>query len=415
MQQLRLTILSSVLLLLCSHFVLPTALAATYWVSPTGSDSNSCASVSGSSDPGRYRKTIKAAASCLTSGDKLFIKNGIYAEQLTNHLPSGINNTSPTIMEGESTTGVIIRPASGTGNVILINQPRQYLTFRNFTVDAVNMRDKTYGIRSSGGATNYFILEQLEIKNTWGASIICGDGAQGWLIRRNKVHTTVAESAIYHQCSNSIIEHNEVSNIGANGIIIQSNSHETMNNTVRFNYIHDIGKKQPGCCRGITMQETNTLVHNNLIIPGGTNACVKITGGSNGRFFNNTCYGGGIGVLQSGGTNFEVKNNIIWGNSGSKYQRNGGAEIVFSRNLCSSGSICEITSDPLFVDAQKRNFRVRLGSPAIDKGTTVSLLKADADGTTLPQGCCYDIGAYEYTNSGAIPPVSPGALQAVSR
>ncbi len=51
--------------------------------------------------------------------------------------------------------------------------------------------------------------------------------------------------------------------------------------------------------------------------------------------------------------------------------------------------------DPLFEDVSQNNFRLKLGSPAIDKGITATVLAKDKDSVVRPQRTKYDIGAYE--------------------
>jgi len=60
-----------------------------------------------------------------------------------------------------------------------------------------------------------------------------------------------------------------------------------------------------------------------------------------------------------------------------------------------------IIADPGFVDAAKKNFRLRPGSPAIDRGFTIDDLKADRDGKARPVGRAIDLGAYEFGESAA--------------
>ena len=52
--------------------------------------------------------------------------------------------------------------------------------------------------------------------------------------------------------------------------------------------------------------------------------------------------------------------------------------------------------DPKFVNIAKNNFRLLLGSNAIDKGTTINGLNTDIEGTQRPKGNANDIGAYEF-------------------
>jgi hypothetical protein len=42
------------------------------------------------------------------------------------------------------------------------------------------------------------------------------------------------------------------------------------------------------------------------------------------------------------------------------------------------------------------DFRLLGTSPAVDRGETLSYVTVDHVGRARPQGCCYDIGAYEY-------------------
>lgn len=50
-----------------------------------------------------------------------------------------------------------------------------------------------------------------------------------------------------------------------------------------------------------------------------------------------------------------------------------------------------ILKDPLLT----ADYRLRSGSPAVDKGLTIPWLTVDLEGTTRPQGGAYDIGAFE--------------------
>ena len=54
-----------------------------------------------------------------------------------------------------------------------------------------------------------------------------------------------------------------------------------------------------------------------------------------------------------------------------------------------------ITTDPLFVDPANNDFRLQLGSPAIDAGSDIvgGIVKTDMLSTSRPQNDEYDIGA----------------------
>ena len=56
----------------------------------------------------------------------------------------------------------------------------------------------------------------------------------------------------------------------------------------------------------------------------------------------------------------------------------------------------QLNTNALFVNANAPfDFRLQAGSPAIDAGQTLSLVRFDFDGLTRPRGAAYDIGAYE--------------------
>src|SRR5262249_32596853 len=89
--------------------------AATYYVAKTGSDTNSCSSAQSQSTP---KLTINAGAGCLSSGDTLIVKAGVYAEVLNipygTSVPDGTPG-NPTILRSETPLGAIIRPINTTG------------------------------------------------------------------------------------------------------------------------------------------------------------------------------------------------------------------------------------------------------------------------------------------------------------
>ena len=63
------------------------------------------------------------------------------------------------------------------------------------------------------------------------------------------------------------------------------------------------------------------------------------------------------------------------------------AEAGGPTNLALSGAA--------FVDPANHDYRLTLGSPAIDRGMTLSEVTVDRQGTKRPQGAAYDIGAFE--------------------
>ncbi len=98
----------------------PTATVGTYYVSPTGSDANTCTSAQSSLSP---KKTFASAFTCLVPGSTLYLLDGIYSDSMTN------------IPNGSATGGYINIKALNEGNVILTGglsmaHTNQYITFQ---------------------------------------------------------------------------------------------------------------------------------------------------------------------------------------------------------------------------------------------------------------------------------------------
>jgi Right handed beta helix region len=136
---------------------------------------------------------------------------------------------------------------------------------------------------------------------------------------------------------------------------------------------------------GTNLQAYNNVICNNPT--GGIGASVA----NNTLIYNNTIVGNsatsGYAVQVTSGTGHEIRNNIIYGN-GSGVNIAGGT-VIQSNNTF---------SDPLFVNSSTQDYRLQSGSPAIDAGITLSLVKTDMNGVARPQGSSYDIGAFEYTS-----------------
>ncbi len=159
--------------------------------------------------------------------------------------------------------------------------------------------------------------------------------------------------------------------------------------------------------RGIWVQKgTKVLIEHNYFMRAGANAVLSY-GFTN--FFNNTVAstdtlspdGANSGVYQAGdgGSNgiMKVKNNIFWDNYVGII-RAGDSFLYSSYNLYYENYVDaigvtanyghDVTDDPLFVSVPNDDYRLRVGSPAIDVGTDVGLPFV---------GVAPDLGAYEGT------------------
>lgn len=113
-------------------------------------------------------------------------------------------------------------------------------------------------------------------------------------------------------------------------------------------------------------------------------------------------------MLQGNGSaTVDAKNNIFYSNSNSPYVAVfGGSMSLFTlaNNLYyNSGNgptqdTTAVNANPSFVNAGTENFRLNVGSPAINAGSSAvsSVVTKDLDGYSRPMGPSYDIGVYEY-------------------
>jgi hypothetical protein len=83
-----------------------------------------------------------------------------------------------------------------------------------------------------------------------------------------------------------------------------------------------------------------------------------------------------------------VRNNILYHN-GSNDIMNYGTGTIADHNTLNS-------TDPHFVDAAGKDFRLQARSPAIGAGIALPAVTTDIDGVARPKEGARDIGAYEF-------------------
>jgi hypothetical protein len=157
------------------------------------------------------------------------------------------------------------------------------------------------------------------------------------------------------------------------------------------------------------------------------------------KVYNNTFYWNGNSPLPSpsgdidnqGTTSIEVSNNIFYAPSnashycgyicyevyGSASQMSGHNNLFYNYGNGPSWSTNSINGlDPKFInpstDLSVADFRLQSGSPAVDTGAAIGLVKQDINGVPRPQGTAYDMGAYElFTGTAPVAPNPPTNLQ----
>lgn len=399
------------------------AQAATYWASPQGSNSASCADITGSSDPGRYGSVARAVACATRAGDVAMVKPGIYTSNVII-----INPSSGITIRGSDSNRAnwpVLRPVGGTGvRMFYFTASRSNVTIQYVKWDLSDVTTGHACVSSSGGlfVTNITVQDYEclgppvgQATSTASAMGIQVDDS-GWVIRRGKINRWDSNRqdgdgkpgvhCFYWMGDNSIIEHNECSGIDGIGIqLYNSGSYRSDNNKIRYNTFYNMR------WRGAVYVQAGTVgnqIYGNVIYNYGTRyiytEAISVRG-SGTKAYNNTIYNtsGASGIVSSSCSSCEIKNNII--RVGGKAIGDGGGTTI-SNNL---------TTDPMFVGAGNADFRLKAESPAINKGLAISEVATDMDGTSRPQGGSYDIGAYEYLSTTSSPPTSPSSLQATSQ
>lgn len=422
-------------LFLCS---LKTASAATYYVATSGNDSN----------PGTESqpwKTIQKAANTMVAGDTVYVKGGIYNEQVT---PRN----------------------SGT--------PENYITYQVYPGDIVRIDgQKTISEGFAIGDKVYLILDGFEIgnqryrpihivssnhliiRNNILTETLDLDGTDGGVKGGGQIHGIEAEGGnsyleiSYNEAFKnggiwldntqySDIHHNKVHDCPYNGIAMSHGSHY---NKIYHNFVYNNGESlpdDPEWWAGIALEVNSNYNHIYDNIVYNNKHAGLLTNSKFNYFYHNTVYsnpdssgwGGGIYLCNWEGSTIEnniVRNNIIVATGDDEktiyVEEVEGRESSFDNNiywhtgnkptwydLITWGPGAYITfpqfqsdysqesnwlyADPIFVGGDPTDpsfYELQPDSPAIDAGADVGVVE-DFDGNPRPQGAGYDIGAYEY-------------------
>ena len=381
-----------ILLLLClSIFIEPSlANAATYYVAKSGNDGVSCAQSQSQATP---QLTIAAGLACLSGGDTLYIKAGTYAESISRQIPSGTPST-PTLISGYQSDVVIIRPSTGgvAGDAIEFRRGQSYITLSKVVVDATNVIN--HGVRFRE-AVHHIRIENSEVKNALTFSCMAMSGTDSYAVHHVtfsnlKVHDcgdSVLDHGIYTRGTDHIIENSEIYDIFSHGIHIYSTDPNGANDrhVVRNNRIHHVG------ARGILLGSGDDHVaYNNLVWSNADGIVIGYGAPRNNKIYNNTIYAQRDDCIdiKNEAVGSIVRNNICWKNANNTVTNNGSGTIISDH----------LTTDPKFRNPATLDFRLTQGSPAIDGGTSISVVERDYLGIDRPQGSSYDIGAYEWTS-----------------
>jgi len=382
--------------------LLPTvaAQATTYYVDPSGSDSNS------GTEKTPFATVKKCLGLLLGGGDTCLIKNGTYMQTGALRIAFG----------GTATAPVQLKAYPGHAPVI---------QFPVNTNDLLTQYELT--VREGGGygvPMGYVVIEGLTFRYGY-----------------NGIHA--------YACNHCTFRRNYFDDQFGSGILIVS----SIDTTIDSNVIRDAGSFRPngsGRAHGIYVAGSRLIITNNIIYNSATfgiqlngimafdpkkfptqeysdtkdaiianNVLAYSIKGSglviwgsrvtNARILNNifyenwstgpSSYPNGINWVACCSEGVQVNNNIFYATGSGATMMSYGSAVEGVHYTQSGNSIN--ASAPDFVNAPATlpaspNFKLNERSPAIDKGLPLTATRVDFDGTTRPQGRAYDIGAYEY-------------------
>lgn len=351
------------------------AMAATYYVSPSGSDNTSGTSIS----PFR---TIQHAADIVNPGDTVIIEDGVYTDTNGDGIILNVNRG------GNSSSWITFKAQNKWGAVL----------------DGQN-NSTGYGVLFGSGA-NYVRIEGLEIKGCADSGIHDNSSGHDLYFYGNSIHD------IGRLCTNS--------DYGNDGIYLGSG---TANTTADSNVIYNIGRLSCGGPydfnhdHGIYISgSTNDTVINNIFynntsgwdiqLYGGTQKNINIVG--NTFAFPNPNRSGHIIIY--GTQNIVIADNIFYEPTSEAINASCGeiTGLTLQNNLTTTNSLgiegCGGTisgnitgTDPLFVNPGGDDFHLQSSSPAIGAGIAWSGRTYDADANGLSGNP--SIGAFEFAQS----------------
>jgi hypothetical protein len=353
---------------------LPTTPAkATYYVSPSGSDSNDGSQNSPFA-------TIQKAVQVVQPGSVVHVLPGVYTQPITvktsGTADARISFVSDTRWAAQIKT---------TGSEVPWTTRADYIDIIGFDITSDGARD---------GMVNYGSYTRTMANHIHDIPGKCDNiGGSG-----------VTDSN-YTAHDNDLIG-NVVNNIGSTYPTMCQYVHAIYHSNARGHVLNNIAFHNAGVGINLWHAATDTVVANNLVF-GNKEHGISVgtdTGNNNGKKGDNFIVANNISIFNARlgirertgvGSHDQFLNNMVYGNGDAPF----GDEGYNWPSSSGSKDVNTITADVHFllykVDGTG-DYHLQLGSPAIDAGTNVGAPSYDYDGKPRPEGKGDDIGPFEF-------------------